>query len=54
MITDNKRSFSSHQIPGGYSPYHLTLLQERRKRKRKNLGRRNCDSTTDGHKLAEP
>jgi len=34
---------------GGYSHYHPILLEGRRKRKGKNLGRRNRNSTTNSH-----
>jgi len=51
-ITDIKKSFPRHQIPGGYSHYHPTLLQGRYKRKGKNLGLQHRDSTTNSHQLA--
>jgi len=49
ITTDIKKSFPCHQIPGGYSHNHPTLLQGRWKRKGKNLGSRHRDSTTDDH-----
>jgi len=48
IITDIKKSFPCHQIPGGCSHYHPTLLQGSRKKKGNSLGRRNHDSITNG------
>jgi len=49
-----EKSFPCHKIPGEYIHYHSTLLQGCRKRNGKNLGRRNRESTTNGHQLARP
>jgi len=49
--TCNERSIPSHQISRGHGPDHPTLLQKCGERKRKNLGRKDLNPTTNGDKL---